>query len=48
MGMAVRPNPEVEGGIAPPVVAKLGRCILMCIEMWLAKARADRVDDLRA
>src|ERR1700730_9098271 len=48
MGMAVRLNPEVEGGIAPPVLAKLSRCILRCIEMWLAKARTDRVDDVRA
>jgi len=48
MGVAVRLNPEVEGGIAPPVLAELGRRILRRIEMWLAKARTDRVDDLRA
>ncbi len=47
MGMAVRLNPEVEGGIAPPVLAELGRRILRRIEMWLAKARTDRFDDLR-
>src|SRR5258708_7777916 len=48
MGMAVRPDPEVEGRIASPVLAELGRRILRRIEMWLAKARTDRVDDLRA
>src|SRR6266404_3566827 len=48
MGMAVRLNPEVEGRIASPVLAELGRRILRRIETWLAKARTDRVDDLRA
>src|ERR1700724_2715546 len=48
MGMAVRLDPEVEGGIASPVLAQLGRSILGRIEIWLAKARTDRLDDGRA
>src|ERR1700681_2401282 len=48
MGMAVRLNPEVEGGIVPPVLAELGRSLLRRIEMWVAEARTDRLDDLRA
>src|ERR1700674_790588 len=48
MGMAVRPNPEVEGGITSPVLAQLRWSIHGRIEMWFAKARTDRVDDLRA
>jgi FMN-dependent NADH-azoreductase len=40
--------PEVEGGIAPTVLAQLRRSILGRVEMWLAKARTDRLDDVRA
>src|ERR1700675_936484 len=46
MGMAVRLNPEVEGGIAAPVLAQLRRSIHGRIEMWFAKARTDRLDDV--
>src|SRR6202790_3974691 len=41
MGMDVRLDPEVEGGIASAVLAQLGRSILGRIEIWLAKSGAD-------
>src|ERR1700726_2128564 len=48
MWMTVCLDPEVERGIAPTAVAEPGLCIHRRIEVRLAKARADRVDQFRA